>query len=1262
MAEDRNFVQPAVPRFDGFYDHWSMLMENLLRSKEYWSVVEGGVPVATAAMTPEQIKSIEEARLKDLKAKNYLFQAIDRGIIETILNKDSAKGIWDSMKQKYQGSTKVKRAQLQTLRREFELLGMKEEESVMEYFARTLTIVNKMKTHGEQVSETTVVEKILRSMTTKFNYVVCSIEESNDVTTLSIDELQSSLMVHEQRMEGSKEDEHVLKVSSSAKSRGRGRGFRGGRGRGRQSFNKQSVECYHCHNLGHFQYECPNWDERANYADDGDEEVLLLMARSDCNESKDQYHKVWFLDSGCSNHMCGNRDWFFDLNEDFRITVKLGDDSKMLVMGKGSVKLKMNNVVHIISGVYYIPELKNNLLSVGQLQEKDLTITFKHNMCKVYHPEKGLIIQSKMSSNKMFMVSAQVILPTCLKASTSEDLSMLWHSRYGHLSFKGLKLLNQKGMVKGLPKVEESTKVCEDCLVGKQHRDPFPKSTEWRASHVFQLIHADICGPIKPESNSHKRSNGIKRQLTASYTPQQNGVAERKNRSLLNMVRSMLSHKKMPKTFWPEAVNWSVYIQNRSPTIAVKDVTPEEAWSGKKPSVHFFRVFGSIGYVHIPNSQRKKLDDKSVKCVLLGISEESKAYKLYDPIAKKVHISRDVIFAENEHWNWKFNSKDSSSLLDDSAESNSEELEEVEANIPNITENEDADASPCTPPANNTNEDHPESSSPTTSAPGRIRTRPGYLDDYVVDEEELDELNLAIFSQSEDPTSYEEAVKEDKWKKAMQLEMKAIEKNQTWELTTLPKEAKSIGVKWVFKTKYNEKGEIDKHKARLVAKGYSQRMGIDYKEVFAPVARWDTIRTIVALAALKGWKVYQLDVKSAFLHGDIVETVYVNQPQGFVIKGKENMVYKLKRALYGLKQAPRAWYNKVESYFSKEGFEKCNSEYTLFVKTESGKGILIVSLYVDDLIFTGDNVVMFEEFKKSMKREFDMSDLGKMTYFLGVEVIQTEAGIFISQSKYAKEVLERFNMQDVNSVKTPIVPGCKLTREGSGELVDATIYKQMVGSLMYLTATRPDLMYATCLVSRYMEKPTTMHQLAVKKILRYLKGTIDLGVMYSRSGNTELKGYADSDYAGDVDDRKSTGGYVFMLGTGAISWSSKKQAVVTLSTTEAEFISAAMCACQAVWLRRILHKLGQTQRKSTPILCDNSSSIKLSKNPVLHGRSKHIDVRFHYLRDLVKDEVIELFYCRTEHQISDIMTKPLKRKDFLQFRDWLGMCSRRVIN
>lgn len=357
MAE--KFVQPAIPRFDGHYDFWAMTMENFLRSQELWEIIEEGIPKLETALIEAKRQKVSDVNLKDLKVKNYLFQAIEREILETILDKSTSQAIWQSMQQKYQGSTRVKRAQLQALRREFELLGMKEGEKVDTYLGRTLSIVNKMKSNGEVINTSMVVSKILRSLTPKFNYVVCSIEESNDLNTLSLDELHGSLLVHEQRMQDSHPDEQVLKVSQEERpvvGRGRGRGRGRGMGRGRYVQNKAHIECFYCHKLGHCRYECPELEKKAHYASFGEgetEEEILLVAYE---ETQIVQKEDWFLDSGCSNHMTGNKLWFTKIQEEgLNRTVKLGNDSTLAVTAKGSVRIEVNGTFHIISDVYYVP-------------------------------------------------------------------------------------------------------------------------------------------------------------------------------------------------------------------------------------------------------------------------------------------------------------------------------------------------------------------------------------------------------------------------------------------------------------------------------------------------------------------------------------------------------------------------------------------------------------------------------------------------------------------------------------------------------------------------------------------------------------------------------------------------------------------------------------------------------------------------------------------------------------------------------------------
>lgn len=365
--------------------------------------------------------------------------------------------------------------------------------------------------------------------------------------------------------------------------------------------------------------------------------------------------------------------------------------------------------------------------------------------------------------------------------------------------------------------------------------------------------------------------------------------------------------------------------------------------------------------------------------------------------------------------------------------SDDEETRNQENDDPELPENKDGENEPDAEEGNITNQE-PEAVTPRgePTATRRITQTPVWMKGYVTGEGNLFVIDgedvMAMYTASEDPDNFDEAVQHEKWREAMELEIKSIEENNTWEVVDLPEEAKVIGVKWIFKTKYNEKGEVDKFKARLVAKGYHQRLGVDFHEVFAPVARWDTIRTLLAKAAEKEWKVFQLDVKSAFLQGDLNEDVYIEQPRGFELKEDGDKVYKLRKALYGLRQAPRAWYSRLEGYFAKEGFKKCYCEHTLFIKTEKEQ-VLIVSVYVDDLIYTGNSETLLKHFKISMMKEFAMTDLGMMKYFLGVEVTQDEHGIFISQQKYAVEILDKFGMESCNSVRNTIVPGQKLSKE-----------------------------------------------------------------------------------------------------------------------------------------------------------------------------------------------------------------------------------------
>ena len=880
----------SIPKFDGDYEHWAMLMENLLRTKEWWELIENGVtqPERNVILTGVQRTEIAEQKLKDLKVKNYLFASIDKNILKTIVKKESSKDIWESMKTKYQGNKRVQSAQLQRLRRNFEVLEMKEGDSITEYFSCVMMVANDMRNLGENMQDDKIVEKILRTLVEKFTYVVCAIEESKDIKMLSVDELQSSLLVHEHNLSKHDTEERVLKMEGGrarggySQARGRG-GYRGGKGgRGGSSFDKSSVECYKCHKFGHFKNECPMWERTANYAEM--EEDVLLMAQVD-----KVTEQVWYLDSGCSKHICGNKEWFVDFNGNFRQQVKLGDDRRMQVEGKGNLRLEIDGIIQVISSVYFVPGLRNNLLSVGQLQQKGLKIVIEDNECKIWHKlQRRLIIHLTMSKNRMFIISATMResrdgLEANQVHCPEEAVDEKWHRRFGHLNHNSLVTLAEKEMVNGLPKLNNSGAVCEVCMKGKQNQANIPKRSVWRSSKCLELIHSDICGPISPTSESGKRyiinfiddfsrkcwtfflveksealkvfkefkvaaerevgellvclrtdrggefnskafqdfcvENGIKRQLTTAYTPQQNSVAERKNRSLMNMVRCMMLGMNVPLKFWTEATQYAVHILNLSQPAILGEVTPSEKWCKHKLSVEHLRVFGCVAYALIPDERRTKLEEKSIKCVLFGVSKESKGYRFYDPVSKRIIISKDVQFDEAKAWPWEERSEDSVLLEDTSDEKQVNEVADrdvaeedqrgSEEEVDNVGEQREVVIDSGT-----AEEIDPQMGEAQATVNGNIAGRsvqkPVWMKDYVCEglsmiiEEEGDEL-MAMFVAGGDPETFEEAILHETWRNAMEAEISSIEENNTWELVDLPEGTKVIGVKWIFKTKFNEK-------------------------------------------------------------------------------------------------------------------------------------------------------------------------------------------------------------------------------------------------------------------------------------------------------------------------------------------------------------------------------------------------------------------------------------------------------------------------
>ncbi|KAM1401398.1 hypothetical protein ACFX1X_028606 [Malus domestica] len=482
-------------------------------------------------------------------------------------------------------------------------------------------------------------------------------------------------------------------------------------------------------------------------------------------------------------------------------------------------------------------------------------------------------------------------------------------------------------------------------------------------------------------------------------------------------------------------------------------------------------------------------------------------------------------------------------------------------------------------------------------------------------------------------------------------ELSALEENKTWSLVQLPPGKKAVGSRWIYKIKFKADGSIERHKARLVARGFTQTFGVDYKETFAPVAKMNSVRVLLSVAINCGWTLYQMDVKNAFLQGELQEEVYMQPPPGFDgIKG--NMVCKLHKAIYGLKQSPRAWYAKLSSVLEKAGFLRSNADSSLFVKTGTS-GKLVVLIYVDDLIITGDNVAEIEALKVSLCQTVAIKDLGKLKYFLGIEMATSSKGLFLHQRKYVLDLLQEAKMLDCKPAITPVDSKLRLNTDGEA-MHNVSYYQQLVGKLIYLTITRPDITYAVSLVSQFMHSPTVDHLNMVKRVLRYLRGSIGQGIIMRNNNSTAISGYTDADWAGNALDRKSTTGYCTFVGGNLVTWKSKKQHVIARSSAEDEYRAMAATACELIWLKGLLSDLGFTSTTPMSLMCDNQAAIHIAANPVFHERTKHIEVDCHFVRAQVQTQVIQTIFTRSHDQLADLFTKALTSTPFHRFLGKLG--------
>jgi hypothetical protein len=956
----------------------------------------------------------------------------------------------------------------------------------------------------------------------------------------------------------------------------------------------------------------------------------------------------------------------------------------------------------------------------------------------------------------------------------------VWHSRLGHSSFITVERVIKAHKLPTLIDHSNKNNFCDSCQLGKSKQLPFSSSSRV-SSGPLELIHTDVwTSPIssiggckyyiifiddfsryswfyplhyKSEAfdnfvkfklmaenqlnckirqlqsdgggefsslrfQSFLTQNGIIHRKTCPHTSQQNGLAERKLRHILETGLTLLAHSGLSKKYWVDAFLTSVYIINRLPTPVLQNSSPFEKLFHKIPEYSLLRVFGCKCFPLLRPYIAHKLEYRSKACIFLGYSQ--KGYRCLDPLTNRVYLSRHVVFyeasypAKEQQATLQIPSRvtaasDASYMIPVSIpppifETTSTVAPPFQPTIPAASETSAENPSPIHPnsasePVADTsplpNHPSPQSESlpptsntqafpsptaapalpptqpislPSTSAPLALanptsahpmttRTRTGSLRPKPFADYKLfyttnhPPAALPSIIPEIEPSCYSKAASDARWRVAMTQEFEALIANDTWTLCLRPKQQHVIRNKWVYKIKQRPDGSIERFKARLVAKGFEQQNGVDYTDTFSPVIKSSTIRIVLALAVHFDWPIRQFDVSNAFLHGSLMEEVFMEQPQGFVDATKPDYVCKLHKSIYGLKQAPRAWFKCLSSTLLDLGFVASLVDSSLFIFIRDKIKIFLL-IYVDDILVTGTHNAVINSLILQLQTQFPLKDLGPLGFFLGIEAHRSSDSLHLCQAKYITDLLHRTRMLGAKPAASPCPSGSKLSKFDGDLLPDPTEYRQVVGALLYCTLTRPEIAFSVNQLCQHMHSPSTTHWSAAKRVLRYLKHTIDHGLHFTK-GTLHLQAFCDSDWAGNPDDRRSTSGFGVFLGPCLVSWSAKKQAVVSRSSTKAEYRAMSLTTAELFWLRMLFKELGIVLHTAPILWCDNVSALALASNLVYHARTKHIEVDYHFIREKVVNGDILVKFISTLDQTADIFTKGLSSARFSDLKSKL---------
>lgn len=1277
------------------YETWSVQMRSVLIHSGFWKYVSGDEPILPV-WSPEKIIEWEN---NDEKALASIMLSVKSTQLNYIKNIKRSKDAWNKLKEVYKPTGPMQKV---SLFKKLLSLNMKNSKDMVEYLNTFGDISEKLADIGIQIPEELLVIILLSSLPKEYeNFVV--VMETRDVlpalATLKIKLLEEHERKNEQTQSNVEQAFFSEKGNKSNK--------------GKDSKKVMKGNCFKCGKKGHYANKC-NLKSDNIKSDNSKSYSLIAMAKSD----KVSTPISWYIDSGATSHMCANRNLFTKLDKCSE-NILLANKTSIVAEGIGTVNIFVNNCTIELKDVLYSSDLNGNFLSVSKVVQYGGIIKFNEKEAIFTDGNGELVLKAERNDN---LFTFDVKNPNEKLCAVSSNAN-IWHRRYGHLNYQSLSDLSKNNMVNGMNVQEKVESPCQTCMVSKIHSIKFPKQTESKSGELLNIIHSDVCGPmnttsiggskyfltfiddksrktfvyflkhksevfekfkafkemverqtnmkikclrsdnggeyVSNEFSQYLENCGIQRQLTVPYTPQQNGVAERANRTIVEMARCMLVDSKQSQNLWAEAVATAVYLRNRSPSKSLDGRTPYEIWTGRKPNVKHLKVFGCNAVVL--NRKKGKFDPKGSSMIMVGYSRVSKAYRLYDRKNRQVVERRNVLFDELNYPGGEPNNENQD-FINFEEFFNIKESEVVSQNPQNIIVEQEIDSSD----EEEFLEAQEDISEMETSEilvtneivkrgpgrpkivrsgrPGRPRKIPQILNNAV--EEKV-------------PNNYKEALcskDNKKWKEAMLKEISSLEQKGTWSLEELPHGQKAIKNKWVYALKKDSEGKIERYKARLVAKGCSQQYGLNYKETFSPVVRYETIRMILALAVEHKMHLHQLDVVTAYLNGNLQDVIYMQQPEGFVDKQHPNQVLRLHKSLYGLKQSGREWNFKLNEVLTQLGFKSCQNEPCLYQKV-SNNNLIILAVYVDDIIVGCKDKNEILKFKNEIRNHFEVTDKGLLEHFLGMKVKRDgETGnIEISQETYINDLLQEYNMENCKSSSVPLDSNYQIKCDEKCEKVESTLYQSLIGALLYLAlTTRPDILHSVSKLAQRNADPHTEHFKAAKNVLRYLKGTKDLKLKFCKGGN-QLIGYADADWGGCTTNRKSYSGYIFYLGNCAISWESKKQSTTALSSTEAEYISMSNAAKEAIYLRRLLQELGFLNKEGVKLNVDNQGALKLATNPVFHNRSKHIDIKYHHIREVVNNKEICLEYCPTEEMVADIFTKNLTKAKHNKFMEMLNL-------